>query len=858
MTDHRVTGSALRAWVDKPPEPTYRVTGSSLRVWVSEAEEVSHQVTGSSLRAWVKDVRPLRPTLDVLLLTFDSVTLQRGPFEGVADGETLAGHEWEIAAAADTEFASPLIERSTDAEDSDGQAFDPLTEETAYRARVRAIGTIGGASEWSAVVEFTTPPSVIRPDTPTVSEIGVGEDFLEVAGDEFTHPDGAVPPEDFDPEDPKPYHAIIQWQVRVQGESWDDAIFDPGPEPFDSDLTLLLGSLDPDATHEVRVRYGDGVSGVLSLWSAPLTVTTDEIPPIRPEKPTILSVSCGDPTEVTASAFVGGDGGSTVHIASQWDMCEVLRDESGAFVDEVGDCVTFPSAGPSELTAFTFPEIDDHSPRRWIYRVRYQDGDGAWSEWSDHVFNDPTLRCQTLTRPFNPEILSPVGGQPFDGSITVEIKQRRSALTQVFLISEPEWEHAIEIASGNGTVWETLVDDLPRGPLTDGYWYAQEYEIPITGRPNGLYIIRVQTRHPEGGPVSDWSHVAVWIDRAGTVAFKDFAQLPDNQIPETMVRRWSDTEATEWRVARNATGYPSAGPGDEAIGILGRHNQNVGNDDAVLAFSDLGEPLQGTFVVQYQLAVNDWTFYGYRFRQHPLQGGGIALFASGETGGDPMLGFGIMNRGGEAPSWSDYPVMFANCVDRSFPSPDPLCPCQSLSCGQCQEGGKGKAGAYRNRPNRLHRYAMAPSSSHNVAVGLAVQTVPNIVATGRRSILPPEGPKTRGLQLARRAPAGIGCSIQYEWVTMVVDVREAGGGIQVRSKVFGPGIDPTAREWDWSPTFSNLLEAVGCGACGLFMRHTPFYSGTLGVLFRSFAAQIDDALILNGPSYGTPTVEVTS
>ena len=842
---------------------------SELRVTQAGIEVLT---TGDKLRATGVAVEviypgafaPHAPDLSIAFLGSTSVALETGDFLGAEAGDEHASTQWQVTTAADTGFADPVWNVISEA-DLIFRLLEELDEETAYIARARHTGTLGGDSPWSEVVEFTTTPSVIRPDTPAVILLDKGEDFFQVEGSEFSHPDGAVPPHEYDLEDPNPYHLASQWEVRIQGTSWDDAIYAEDPEPFTGDRTFGLSDLTAATTYEVRVRYQDGDSGEFSLWSAALEITTDAAPEVRPDTPTLASVSCGELITVTASAFAAGDGSSATHQASQWRVCHASRNEAGEFIEDTGGCAVFTSG--TDLTSFTFPPfLADYGNHRRVFSVRFQDSDDAWSEWSTIVYSDPALRCDESPKPLNPEILSPIGGQPFATDFPLTWKQWESYVAQEYEeVNDPEWLFRVEISADFGATWDAVADDVPLGPKQEDYWWRQEITVPISDRPNGLYIIRVQTRGPSGPRVSDWSYVAVNIDRTEErIRHVDMAAIANNTLPATWERRWFDAEALEWVFVRDEADFPHAGPEDAAIGLLGRWGDidnfgaQISAGGSVLAFTEHGEPITGAFVTQWENAPNERAWFPWRWSNTGLNNGGLAYRITGSGGeGDPLRGVDVRIRTAAEPFSLDPAKVQGAC----FPpeAPKPWAPCRFYSCRQAERALPDSAQVQRGFPTGTVRYGVSRlNSRHRAMVRADTGTIsPSLVTTSPLAAIPPEGTRTRGHQHPRNGYTRLGgCRPHHEWITHVLIVERVEGEYLLRSKAFGPGLDPTGG-WDWEATFSGIDQGIPCGPCGLHLFHTPHLSNQRGVLFRSFAADVPDDLIFSGPLYGTPTVEAT-
>jgi hypothetical protein len=83
-----------------------------------------------------------------------------------------------------------------------------------------------------------------------------------------------------------------------------------------------------------------------------------------------------NPTLVS-SPFEAGQGGSTTHDATQWQVASIQGDYSSPVYDSGRDINNLLSISLSA-------GMLQFNTSYW-WRVRYQDGNGAWSEWSDET-----------------------------------------------------------------------------------------------------------------------------------------------------------------------------------------------------------------------------------------------------------------------------------------------------------------------------------------------------------------------------------------------------------------------------------------------------------------------------------------
>ena len=781
---------------------------------------------------------PLAPELDVVFIGATSVGLETGVFQGVEEGDEHASTRWQVTNAADTGFASPVWDVISES-DLTFRLLEELDPETAYIGRALHTGDIGGDSDWSNVVEFTTEAAVTLPDTPTVTLLDRGEDFVTVEGSEFSHPDGAVAPEDFDPEAPQPYHGTIQWRARVQGTSWDAAIHDPGLEPFTGDLELTLPGLDGGTTYEFQVRYGDGLSGELSEWSTVLAITTLEVPAVRPDTPTVSWTICS-PGVIIATGSTYSHPDLAVHGRTQWEYCPVDPE-----TEEAASCVLILNRNVAELTEIEFL---DPAPGMIRIRVRYQDIHDAWSLWSE-----PDL-CNVNPGPEAPEIRSPSSGAVFQDDFTLHFIRWPPPLDPV-----NEVVFQVELSTDLGLTWEVLAVDLESvGPEDGNFW--GEYTFSISGRPNGKYLFRVavtQSMALEDPRTGDWAYVLVHIDRTGvSVAHKDLTGL--DAMPESWVPAW-DTTDVSWSLVDEGLGV--VGEGGSSFGILARRNTagtSAHMSEATLLFTELGEPVEGEFVIQHAVIANEAGWYPWRFSQIFAHQGGLAFRSQGTLAEQNRQGINArMHLGSSA--WAFEQIVGGVCPPEI--GPRPWCPCRSYNCLVCRDIGGPILTYKRNNPDKKVRYGLAYNRRATAQVrarrigGDGTDVVSTLM--GRNGTITNTDPRLHGGWLSVLRVRLGECYHKWEWVTSLVKInRLTSGGIRLRQKVFGAGFDPS-QEWHIDSIIDRVDDEIDCGPCGLSMRHTTYLTNDQGVLFKSFSAKIPDSFVVNGPLYGAPTVEAT-
>jgi len=174
-------------------------------------------------------------------------------------------------------------------------------------------------------------------------------------------------------------HQGTHWQVRravdtygepfINEQTWATSLTDYSP-PY---------LLESGVTYYWRVRYVDGAD-VWSDWSDEtwFTAETASLPPQQPVNayPENGAVEVITVPELTASAFVPA-AGSEGHAASHWQVTETQGDYSLPVFDSGRDATNLAGIDIS-------PGTLNYNTAYW-WRVRYQDANGAWSEWSSET-----------------------------------------------------------------------------------------------------------------------------------------------------------------------------------------------------------------------------------------------------------------------------------------------------------------------------------------------------------------------------------------------------------------------------------------------------------------------------------------
>jgi hypothetical protein len=134
--------------------------------------------------------------------------------------------------------------------------------------------------------------------------------------------------------------------------------------------------LAPATTYRWRVRYQD-ITDRWSAWSEPSAFETDR-PPDRPVNQSPPGGATGQPQRPMLAASAYHDPELHLHGASEWDVGMILVRNGEALVLPVYHEVT--AAASSQTLG------EDLEPSgTYLWRVRYRDALGAWSEWSERT-----------------------------------------------------------------------------------------------------------------------------------------------------------------------------------------------------------------------------------------------------------------------------------------------------------------------------------------------------------------------------------------------------------------------------------------------------------------------------------------
>jgi chitodextrinase len=304
----------------------------------------------------------LAPAIDIGL----TAILQSSDFD---DPEAHAhdASQWQVTITSG-DYSSPVFD-SGDDNTNLTQITIPsgtLNYSTTYYWRVRHQDNNDAWSDWSEETFFATvanhPPSKPTNNSPSdgatdISLIPLLQSsiFSDREGDD---------------------HAASQWQVTITSGDYSSPVFDSEEDTGNlNSITIPSGTLGYPITYYWRVRHKDSY-GNWSDWSAETSFTTSANQP--PSQPANTTPS-DEATDISltpllqSSAFSDPNAGDT-YAASQWQVTTISGDYSSPVLDSERGTDNFPSITvPSETLSYS---------TIYYWRVRHQDNNNAWSDWS--------------------------------------------------------------------------------------------------------------------------------------------------------------------------------------------------------------------------------------------------------------------------------------------------------------------------------------------------------------------------------------------------------------------------------------------------------------------------------------------
>lgn len=486
---------------------------------------------------------PDTPTVSVSFEGPDYVVVSSSAFGPHVDepSDTHLDSQWQVTTAADTSFASPLVDILASASGADDVNLldailgeGTLSVDTDYLVRVRHFGTIGGASAWSTAAAFRTQ-DVDQPTTPTLEVVETGTDYVKLRLSAFAHPDNPLAGRTL---------LTSRFQVTSDGGSFTPpTVADTGELAIADEETVTLFGLSPGTAYDTRGRHTDD-TGAPSEYSATVDFTTDSAPANAPNEPNVF---------VTEETQVGATYTGTAYSHPLGDAHKATQFRTdGSRLIELGPVIEYVDGGLA-------PGIEDIT-----VEVRYQDENDNWGPWSDPATYStlPEVPC--------PEITNPSPGETFAADFVFQW----TALDPVewpAIVYDGEW------SDDNGVSWTSLFTNE----------VGTSYPFPIVGLGNGnQYALRVRARAASDDYtpelVSEWCEVTFAIDRTGgRTTVLDLTTIDVSTLPVL----W-DSYRTTWGGGSGSPITASTGEPDEFCPA------GHAAGPSVLAFPQFGEPTE--------------------------------------------------------------------------------------------------------------------------------------------------------------------------------------------------------------------------------------------------------------------------
>lgn len=241
-----------------------------------------------------------------------------------------------------------------------------------YYWHVRHLDSYFHWSPWSSETSFTTMSVEDGPDTP--SNISPLDGSTGIGLTPTLQSSGFVGRNAGDA------HAASQWQIRSASGSYSGPLYDTGIDASSrTQFTIPSGLLNFDTVYYWHVRYQDNY-GMWSAWSTETSFRTmANLPASQPVnvEPVGGAGDVGLTPTLTSSTFFDSDGDT--HVASHWQITITA--------DNYSDTARIWDSGTDavNLTTVTVPSGTLSGNTTYHWHVRYKDGRGGWSAWSDET-----------------------------------------------------------------------------------------------------------------------------------------------------------------------------------------------------------------------------------------------------------------------------------------------------------------------------------------------------------------------------------------------------------------------------------------------------------------------------------------
>jgi hypothetical protein len=338
-------------------------------------------------------------------------TLQSSAFSDNDTADTHTSSQWQITATSEN-YTAPVFDSTTDNVDLTEIVVpgDILSDDTVYYWRVRHQDNHEAWSDWSSETWFRTfnhspsQPATLSPEN--------GADVtVTVTLESSPFSDG----------DANDTHGASRWQITATAGNYTSTLVDE-ITLSDAELTsrsVFAGVLSPGNTYYWHVRHQDN-HGAWSEWSAESSFTTVNSPPDKPDDLSPESGAIGISLVTKLESPFSDPDGASDYRASQWQITTTSGDYSSPIYYYTSDAASI-----------RVPEGLLSNATTYYWRVRHQDKQGVWSEWSDEAsfttMGEIPSGDEGGGLPFWAWILIGLGSAAAVAAVVVVVWQRRRA-----------------------------------------------------------------------------------------------------------------------------------------------------------------------------------------------------------------------------------------------------------------------------------------------------------------------------------------------------------------------------------------------------------------------------------------------
>ncbi len=312
-------------------------------------------------------------------------TLKSSAFADPDFGDTQVSSQWRITTTPG-DYTVTVFDSGTDNVSLTQLviASGILSGDVPYYWQVRHLDNHGAWSDWSTETSFTSANHAPSQPSAASPSDGATDTTIPVKLESSAFLD----------QDENDTQSASRWQITKTAGDYTNPICDRIELKSGglTSVTVDSGVLNPGTTYYWHVQHQDN-HGAWSDWSAESSFTPLNRPPAKPDGLSPASGATAVSLTPSLEAAFSDPDGSQDHKVSQWQL---------STVQGIYDAPVFDST--SETTTITVPEGILNISTTYYWRVRHQDVQGEWSEWSDEA--------SFTTRPALPPV-DEGGGIPF-------------------------------------------------------------------------------------------------------------------------------------------------------------------------------------------------------------------------------------------------------------------------------------------------------------------------------------------------------------------------------------------------------------------------------------------------------------